>query len=60
LWQLGRASAANWLQKFKAAPHQAKEEERLLELVRGGESEFCEFKHCIDLNHEKAAADVLS
>ncbi|MDA8350797.1 MAG: ATP-binding protein [Pseudomonadota bacterium] len=48
-------STTRWPYKYAITPEEAKEEQRLLELVRGGESETCEFKPHIDLGNPKAA-----
>lgn len=48
-------STARWPYKYANAPQEAEHQQRLLELVRGGESETCEFKPYIDLGNPKAA-----
>jgi hypothetical protein len=48
-------STTCWPYKYTITPQEAEHEQRLLELVRGGESETCEFKPYIDLGNPKAA-----
>ncbi len=48
-------STTRWPYKYAITPQEAEQEQRLLELVRGGESETCEFKPYIDLGNLKAA-----
>jgi hypothetical protein len=47
-------SATHWPYKYSITPKEAEQEQLLLELIRHGESETCEFKPYIDLHHEKA------
>jgi hypothetical protein len=47
-------SATHWPYKYSITPKEAEQEQMLLELIRHGESETCEFKPYIDLDHEKA------
>lgn len=47
-------SATRWPYKYAITQQEAEEEQRLLKLVRGGESETCEFKPYIDLGNPKA------
>jgi hypothetical protein len=62
LWLLAKGSAlvdyistTHWPYKYAVTPQEAEQEQRLLELVRGGESETCEFKPYIDLGSPKAS-----
>ncbi|MEJ1960026.1 MAG: ATP-binding protein [Gammaproteobacteria bacterium] len=47
-------STTHWPYKYPATPQEAAREEALLTLIRGGESEVCEFKPSVDLANEKA------
>jgi hypothetical protein len=47
-------SSTNWPYKYETPPQEAEQEQQLLEFIRKGESEICEFKRYIDLNNTKA------
>lgn len=48
-------STTRWPFKYAITPQEAEHQQKLLELVRGGESEICEFKPYISLDNSKAA-----
>jgi hypothetical protein len=48
-------SSTHWPYKYAATPQEAAREEELLIVIRGGESEVCEFKPSIDFANIKAS-----
>ncbi len=47
-------STTNWPHKYEV-PQEAQKEERMLDMIRRGESEMCEFKPHVDLSNQKAS-----
>jgi hypothetical protein len=47
-------SSTHWPHKYETATPESQREERLLQLIRRGEGEACEFKPYVDLNGSKA------
>jgi len=48
------ASTSQWQYRYPVTPGEAAREDELLTLIRGGESEVCEFKSYIDLANQKS------